>query len=193
MASNTGDQLPGFKIFESPHKERVMGMLLLKRGNKHCSNWLAAHGMPNVNYRTIRAFEKNYMGNIQQDVADRIKAAILTEEAKEEGDIAASVVAGKLTTAQTYKNAIEQTQKQINTLQEKKVLDDDQQKLLRGYYRDLIDWRCALEIHDKESEVENTRRTVLRDVVKIALTVMKGDEGKQDEFIKRIAEYAKGN
>ena len=169
-----------------------MGMLLLKRGYAHCMRFLAAHGLPKINYRTLKSFEQNYVVPLAQDAADKLKAAILTEEAKEGEKIADEFVAGRMSTIDTYKRMIEQVQKQIKILETKQLLTDDQTKILGQYYDRLLDYRKELEIHDKESEVEITRKTVLKDVSLIALTIMKGDEGKQHAFIEKVDQYAQG-
>jgi hypothetical protein len=54
-----------------------------------------------------------------------------------------------------------------------------------------MEYRKELSVHNVESEVEQMRRTVLREVSRIALSVMKGDEGKQNEFIQKVDEYSK--
>ena len=168
-----------------------MGMLLLKRGYAHCIRWLADHGMPKVNYRTLRSFKDNYMANLQQDVVDKLTKAILEEEAKQEAEVADSHVYGQLSMVQTYKRLLDQTEKQITLLEGKPLLTDDQTKILGQYYDRIMEYRKELSIHNVESEVEQMRRTVLREVSRIALSVMKGDEGKQNEFIQKVDEYSK--
>ena len=191
MASTHPPQPYGYKVFESPHKERVMGLLLLKRGYNHCIRWLADHGLK-VTYRTLKSFEQNYMGNLEQAVQDKLKKAILDEEGREEAKVAEDFVSNKLSTIDTYKRVIVQVQKQIEILEKRSLLTDDQTKILGQYYRNLLDYRKELEIHDKESEVELTRKTVLKEVSLIALTIMKGDEAKQREFISKVEQYAQG-
>ena len=76
-------------------------------------------------------------------------------------------------------------------LEGKPLLTDDQTKILGQYYDRIMEYRKELSIHNVESEVEQMRRTVLREVSRIALSVMKGDEGKQNEFIQKVDEYSK--